>query len=37
MRESGAIERNWSGVPFWHPTIVFPSNMEHWIFNFTRR
>lgn len=37
MRESGAVERNWSGVPFWHPTIVFPSNMEHWIFNFTRR
>lgn len=37
MREAGATERGWSGVPFWYPTIVFPSDMEHWVFNFTRR
>lgn len=36
MRESGDPARNWAGCPFWYPSLVFPSDMQHWMFNFTR-
>ncbi len=26
----------WAGVPFWHPTLVFPSDMANWVFNISR-
>ena len=33
MEESGNPNKNWAGVSFWYPTLVFPSDMGHWIFN----
>jgi hypothetical protein len=34
-RFSGATE-GWAGTAFWHPTLVFPSDMANWVFNISR-
>jgi hypothetical protein len=34
LRESG-LGPAWDGVPFWHPTVVFPPSMPNQVFNVT--
>lgn len=34
---AGEREKGWAGVRFWYPTLVFPSDMDIWLFNVTRR
>lgn len=36
FQDEGARDRGWSGLPFWYPTLVFPSDMPTLLFNSSR-